>query len=318
MAEATLALDFEGLMKLTAEAAGYGYRATTGDGLSSNAVIEIGLYVESGYRDFINAYDWSFTRPVTTSVLWSAASDAIADATATTIASTTDTFFPTMVGSTITFTVSGNTYLIDGYISSTIVSVTTSPVGEAALAAFTIATTGEYRLPDDFGGLAGDVYFAANDGRWLPIKQTGLADVLRLLQGSTSTSRPTHLAIQPLTMGTTTGQRFAFLVWRIPSSNYTIRYRYQVLPDKLSTGTYPYGGSQHAETIKFSCFAAMELSKLQGQNSYDAKYQQLLRQSIRRDKKFMTASEVGFNRHHGNVLFDRRARNITVGGVSYP
>jgi hypothetical protein len=321
MAESTSALSQTEYMKITSEAAGYGYRATAGDGLTANEVTEITLYVDGGYRDFLNAYDWSFTRPLTTSVLWAAASGTTSGAQTTTLTAAAATFFPTMIGATVTFTVSGSTFVISGYTSSTVVTLTSTAAAEGDAKAFTIATVGEYRLPDNFGGISGDIYYQSNDGRWMPILHVGLSEVMLLLQSTTGTSRPTHIAVSPLEIGTTTGQRFAFLAWRIPNADYTIRYRYQVLADSMGVGEFPYGGSQHAETLKFSCLAQMDRMKFGGSRGFEGMYQKLLAQSIRRDRKFMAPGQVGFSNSgygYGRYGCVPRASNISVGGEFFP
>jgi hypothetical protein len=325
--ESTASLGFESLMAQVAERAGYGLRANQAAGLSVDEEREIQLYVEEGQRDFLLSYEWSFMTPVATSVLW-----ATTDATTTmtvggegnrTITASAATFFPTMVGHTIVST--NGSYLIDGFSSTTVVTVTTDASADTGLA-FQITADGSYRLPDDFGGLIGDVFFQAADGLWKSLSNTGVAELLELLQVSVSTGRPSVCAVDAVAVSGTIGQRFNLLAWRIADTDYTVRYQYQILPDTLVAGGYPYGGARHTETIKYACLAAMERSKFQlpdGPNQ--RQYDRFLRLSIRADQRGNRAGTLGFlvDARPGRGRWGRGrcvplARTVTVGGVAYP
>ncbi|KKN54706.1 hypothetical protein LCGC14_0589750 [marine sediment metagenome] len=322
--ESTASLGFDNLMAIVAERSGYGYRADQAAGLSDAEELEVGLYVEEGQRDFLLSYDWSFMRPVATSVLWATTTATTTMTTGgesdKTITASVATFYPTMVGHTIVST--NGSYVIDGYSSSTVVTVTSDASADSG-EAFQITADGSYRLPDDFGGLIGDVYFQANDGLWLSLSSTGVAELLELLQVSTSTGRPTVCTVEAINVSGLIGQRFDLLTWRIADSNYTVRYQYQVLPDQLVANGYPYGGARHAETIKYACLAAMERSKQQlADGPYQRQYNRFLALSIRADQRGRAGSL--------GLLVDARpgrwrrgnygplARTVTVGGVSYP
>jgi hypothetical protein len=323
--ESTAALKSDNLMALVAERAGYGYRGDQAAGLSAAEETEIELYVAEGYREFLLAYDWSFTKPVATSVLWATTAATTTMAASgegnKTITASAATFYPTMIGHTIVST--NGSYLIDGYVSSTVVIVTAGASADDG-EAFQITANGNYRMPDDFGGLLSDVYFQAGDGRWQPLANTGVAELLELLQVSTGTGRPTVCAIEPAVVSGTIGQRFDLVAWRISDSDYTARYQYQVLPDKLIAGTYPYGGARHAETIKYACLAAMERGKHQLANGpSQVQYSRLLAMSIKADQRGARAQTLGFLVNARPSRWRRGshaplAGTVTVGGISYP
>lgn len=323
--ESTASLKFDNLMAVVAERAGYGFRGDQTAGLSAAEETEVELYVAEGQREFLLSYDWSFTKPVVTSTLWkttlSTTTMTVGGEGNKTITASAATFFPTMVGHTIKST--NASYAIDGYVSSTVVTVTTDASADTTKT-FQITADGSYRLPDDFGGLIGDVYFQANDGLWLPLANTGVAELLQMLQASTATARPTICAVEPLVVTGNIGQRSDLVVFRIPDTDYTVRYQYQVLPDNLVTNVYPYGGARHAETIKYACLSAMERSKHQlPDGPYQRQYQRLLALSIKADQRGARAGSLGF-------LVDARptrwrrgtyyplARTVTVGGTAFP
>ena len=323
--EPTAALGLNNLMALTAERIGYGFRADQAAGLGADEETEVRLYVEEGQRDFMLSYDWSFMKPVATSVLWKTT---LATTTMTvggegnkTITASAATFFPTMIGHTIKST--NASYVIDGYSSSTVVTVTTDASADTG-ETFQITADGNYRLPDDFGGLLGDVYFQANDGLWLPLTNTGVAELLELLQVSTGTARPNVCAIESINVSGTIGQRSDLVVWRIPDADYTIRYQYQVLPDLITAGEFPYGGARHAGTIEYACFAAMERSKFQlVDGPLQRQYNRLLALSIKADQRGARAGSLGFlvnarPSRWRRGTYSPLARTVTVGGTSFP
>lgn len=323
--ESTAALGFGDLMAVVAERAGYGYRTTQAAGLSAEEEIEIGLYVAEGQRDLYLSYDWSFLKPVATSTLWAtttaATTMAVAGEDNATITASAATFYPTMIGHTI---VSMNgSYVISGYMSPTVVTVATDASADDG-EAFQITADGSYRLPDDFGGLLGDVFFQANEGRWIPLANTGVAELLGLLQVSTGTGRPTVCTVESIVTSGAIGQRSNLLVSRIPNSNYTVRYQYQVLSDELAAGGYPYGGARHAETLKYACFAALERGKWRIADGPDQRnYNRLLALSIRADQRGARAGTLGFLVNARPTRWRRgsyypQAGTVTVGGVAYP
>jgi hypothetical protein len=97
-----------------------------------------------------------------------------------------------------------------------------------------------------------------------------------------------------------------------------------VVADKLAADAYPYGGAQHAETIKFACLAAMEKHKFQLVNGpNEVNYRKLLALSRQRDQRGTRAASLGFlvnarPKQWRRGAYAPQARNITVGGVSYP
>lgn len=322
--ESSAALKFDDLMSIVAERAGYGYRRDQNAGLSAAEELEIELYVAEGQRDFLLSYDWGFMEPVATSVFWattkSTTTMTVGGEGARTVTASVATFFPTMVGHTIVST--NGSYVIDGYASSTVVTVTTDASADTGLA-FQITADGIYRLPDDFGGLIGDVYFQAADGLWKPLMSTGIAELLELFQNSTGTARPTVCAIESVNVTGEIGQRSNLWAWRIPDSDYTVRYQYQVLPDKLVASGYPYGGARHAETIKHACLAAMERGKFQlADGPYQRQYNRMLALSIKADQRGARAGSLGFlvnaRPGGGRGSFFPQARTVTVGGVKFP
>ena len=120
------------------------------------------------------------------------------------------------------------------------------------------ATTYNYALPDDFGGMIGDPQYASASSK-RRIVETTVEDLLAMRAMATASGDPSYYAIRHLTApSSTAGQRFEMLLYPTPTSA-AITYRYKVLPPALSSAyVYPYGGAEHAETVLASCLAVDE------------------------------------------------------------
>lgn len=269
MAESTLSLGFTDFMAEVADYLGWG-RDSTLWGAARTA--ELDAMVQSGYRQFLYppvlqgqgaSHRWWFLRPVTTLPTWIDIAVGAATVTggayvapSTPITASTATFYDSMIGKTLVITGVGS-FVVDGYTSSTVISVT-GDASAAAAATFSMDANGDYRAPDDFGGLQGDMTFAADEG-WIPLQLIPEGMVRSYRQHSTGTGRPRYAAHQVLSSAGAIGQRFNFLFWPEPDALYTLSYQYNVLVAKLATAVpYPLGGMQHGETVLQSCLAVAE------------------------------------------------------------
>lgn len=231
------------------------------------------------------------------------------------VTATVAKFFAEMEGATFTYDTSSTGYTILSYQSTTVLYLEGTATGETSGDTFTITATGSYRLPDNFGGLMGDVWFGLNVGSYRPLKNCGVAELMELLQATSSPSRPTKVAEEWLVLGNT-GQRANFLVWTIPDTNYPIKYQMMILPEALVLGNYPYGTAQHAETLKYACFAARELSKTHGHGSDNTEFNRLLGFSVRRDRKHGPRS-LGILKNANPYYRGRDSRRYRSNRVSY-
>jgi hypothetical protein len=328
VAESTLSLTFEDLARSTAFYLGWGRKADAAEGLTAGQVSHVLAANNAGYRKFLGSFEWSFLYPSVSAVLFGTVNGTAEAGLTTTVTATTALFFPTMIGQSIVFDAvagapftAGNSYTITGYTSSTIITVNTTAAADSSRL-FRITPNGQYRLADDFGGVYGNRVRFSNDEGWvkqLTITAEGI--VGGYLQGSTSSARPEYVAFRPLTTDGVTGQRFEMLTWPIPDSNYTVRFRQLVNPNALLTTLYPYGGMQHAETLRLACTSAAEAMFNDGPGAEEAKYQRALADSMRRDQRSIRAATVGIagdsepqdNYHDYYSGID----SVTVGGVSY-
>lgn len=321
MAESNLSLTFNELMEETSFFIGYGRKKDQAAGLSATQEKDVTVQMNSGYRNFLTAFDWSFLKPVTNITVFKTATGTESGSSGKRFKASTASFYSTMVGHSVVVT-SGSTYTFTEYVSTTEMAIEETYASTDDGKAFTITANGANRLPDDFGGILGDMTFQDNEGayRGLPIRSE--VYLRERLQRSTSTGRPEIAAIRPLTTDGDTGQRFDMLVWSVPDADYPVYFRYTVLPNRLTNGKYPYGGMRHGETIKAACIAAAELSRngVKGEKWKD--YAEKLQFSVRDDAKANRAESLGYMGdpfYMTNVRGRARANHVvTVGGVSYP
>lgn len=147
-----------------------------------------------------------------------------------------------------------------------------------------------YDLPDDFGSMREDFYFAADKG-YAPLTQRPPGYVLGRITDSDTSGVPTYYAIRVKSQTGASGTRWELLLYPPPQEAYVLSYRYTVLRDALSS-TYPYpaGGAACREAIIAACLAAAERlfnDVIAMQESY---YQQQLMLAIRYDARTQAKS----------------------------
>lgn len=322
MAESTLSLAFEDLGRSTAFYLGWGRKATAAEGLTAAQAANVLAANNAGMRNFLNAFDWSFKRPRATFTLWSTVTGTAAAGLTTTVTATTAKFYPSMVGHTITF-LSGNSYTITAYTSSTVITVSSTAVADSSTT-FTITATGVYRLPDNFGSMAAtELKFEPDNGDTRVITMTNDGLVTTAWQESTGPSRPTMGGIRPLTTTGATGQRFDLVVSPIPDQTYTITFTYEIHPDALTAGLYPYGGLKYAELIRQFCLASAESMFRENQMAMRNERDRALQVAIADELRNQRADRLGrsyprnHNRNGRYANLEELVTGGTVGGVDY-
>ncbi len=148
-------------------------------------------------------------------------------------------------------------------------------------------------LPADFGFLVGALYFLDDSvSRAMPLEQKNSAKIMQLRQGAPETaSQPRYCAVVgnhgPSVLK---GQRFTLMLWPTPDQEYTVTFRYAVLPEALDPShPFPYGGAAHAETLIQACLAASEqLNGTPGPHS--SHFAECLASSIEYDRRVSAQS----------------------------
>jgi hypothetical protein len=312
MSESTLQITFTDLE--TEVGRFLGYHRTVAN-WSSVQTADLLAILERGLRQFYfpprtksqiasgqQAHRWSFLRPRATLDIWDDLIEADAiTATASyaapvsTVTASAAAFYPSMEEKTLTFVTTGNTYVIDGYTSSTVVTVTGDASAETGV--ITIDSEDVFTLPWDFGGMTGDGKFKYDnaENKLSVIDVCSDVKIGHLRQHSVATGTPYLAAIVPLRTAGAQGQRWGVLFHPPPNDLITLHYRYYLQPDALvdTSAEYPYGGVAHSETILESCLAIAELrEKDSSDTTHQDRFSQLLQGSIDHDRQFGEVIEV--------------------------
>lgn len=328
MAESTLSITFDDLQKEVAFYLGLSRDSTK---WSASELESINSCIKSGLRQFYCpdplpgeriAHDWSFLRPIASFVVWSSleatSTNTVTGATAdggsnTTLTATLPTFVPSMVGSAITLTGVSGEWTILSYTSSTVVKVSGAVPSMSTPRTFSMTASGDYPLPDDFGGIDSPITVLTPELGG-PIPVGGEASIRASRQYQTVTGKPTNAAVVP-DLNDGTGQRFTLMLFPTPEVNYTLQFRYRVLPDALTTGKYAYGGSAHAETVLESCLAVAEKRMNDTLGIHRTEFANRLRASVSRDR-LSAPHNLGYNGDNSDEM-PIPVLNVTFNGVQY-
>lgn len=334
MAESSLSLSYNSLRQEVGFELGFGRTIANWTSDQSSVIDQC---VQSGLRQFYTpptlergrpAHNWSFLRPQATIIIWCSvpvtATNTItgvsADAGAnTTITATLDTFVSTMVGAQIAVTGVTGLWTILSYTDSKTVKVSglVPTITTPTPCTFSITATGNYPMPDEFGGLESELTIETPETTEFPVRFTAESIIRqRRLSASGNTDRPVEVAIVPVRLANpaSAGQRFELQVFPIPDVNYTLRYTYLVLPDAISTSNiYHFGGAQHAETMLQSCLetAARRVNGESGVHA--AKWMERLQASIDIDRR-VGPQRLGFSSSEREVF--TRPIDVKYNGVT--
>ena len=139
----------------------------------------------------------------------------------------------------------------------------------------------------------------------------------------TGVGRPVAVAIVPVKgTGPTQGSRSQLYIYPITDQEYTFQLPYYINPDYLNGAfPFPYGGAQHAETIRSACLAAAEETLDDAPSVWRDRFAAQLQASINVDRR-SKPQMVGYNGDNS----DERGRwrrgdwhgwgSITVNGVA--
>lgn len=125
----------------------------------------------------------------------------------------------------------------------------------------TVAGTSTVTLPDSYGGLDGELTYAAGV-QIFPIRVVNEEEIRRAQQQTSSSSGPPIMCcVRPISADAiSTGQRYQAEFFPTPDAVYVLTYKRNVLPNNISaTYPYPWGGEHHSQTILASCIAAAEM-----------------------------------------------------------
>lgn len=239
-------------------------------------------------------HKWTFLEPIAELVLW----PDVAVSTATIIQSdfdpatetslitaSEDTFYESMVSSSITITGVG-TYVIRSYETARKARVSAN-VRILSAATFSIASENRFALAPYVGGVVGDFWHQSDNG-YKRVAVVPVEEIFATNAQSTGTSGYAQMiGITPTISHGKYRQQFLYAVpYPRPSAVHTLEFksRFTTIPESDTNPFYP-GAAMHAETILASCLAAAELNTARARGPMWEDYQAKLAASISIDRQ---------------------------------
>ena len=212
-----------------------------------------------GYLMFLTERPWRFLSPNKTFTAWAdvaAVAGTTVTSSGTTLTASAATFYPEMIGATIT--IASVAYTIDGYTSTTVVTISSDP--SAVAVTFAITGAGSCRMPDNFFAMIDHFRWATSESYTTPIHERSAAWIRAQWAGDTVTTGPPQFyAIEPITYAAATGLRQQAIFWPIPNSTYSFTYACDLAPAKMTSDSeYPLGGPLHGLSIRQAALAKAE------------------------------------------------------------
>lgn len=180
-------------------------------------------------------------------------------------------------------------------------------------------------LPDDFGGLTGEITLSADGSSWRQLRPYPVGTVYGRQQSLPDTTGcPTVCCVEPV-KGTSAlkSSRQQLRFWPTADQAYTLKVSYSVLPDALDgTRAYAYGGAQHAELLRAACRKAAEETFDDSRAVWAAIFREQLAAAVAQDRR-QKPQRFGYNgdRHPWEDGTPSGGRagfpGVTINGVLY-
>lgn len=143
-----------------------------------------------------------------------------------------------------------------------------------------------YSLPSTLQDLDGPLTYAAGNAPYATVEERTEAFLRERRQNEPSTGYARYFAVRP-TIAATAGTTWELTAWPNWDGIYVLTYRYKVKPGVLTTGDFPLGGSEHAETVLASCLALVDPRK------FREDFMLKLAGSIRMDQREQSPASLG-------------------------
>lgn len=300
MAASGLVKDYTEIARAVASYAGYPYSdvATVDTGVTAWDALQlrnVQTAVRGGYLRFWKSWPWKITRPQATLAAWAdvtgTCTTRVFGSPNTTVSGISFTCYdPEMVGKSLTFTASGNSYTIVSVTSASVLVVSGNASGEGT--AISMDSNGQYRLPDNVVGVDGPLYYPRGTAHVpVPVREQGEVMERRAYD---VTGWPDIAIVTPRLSAGTDNPGWAVFTYPEPSQTFLFTYTAKYLPEPLSDARpYPVGGSMHSDTIEASCIAKFEELFHGGRGPKYAEYLEALETSKRDDATAFASDAIG-------------------------
>ena len=298
------------------------------DALTAGEEATVDRFLNQGLRRFNSpmlagkTHSWSFLKPFTSLTINAAftGSDGVevsydhtggaSELLVTLAGDTWPSWFDATSDEFTTLRIAGVDYYVATWVSTTTLTLSTANnPGENVDATEDFSLHQDnYLLPDDYGNIDGNVTFIQANNAYSTCRRVmpETIEVWRMQGPNIGRNTPSYFAIRPRARSETEGTKQEILFYPAISQASTAQFRYRVRANALSNEDgYPYGASDHSETILAACLAVAEEEGNDGQHGGRWQtYQELLAASIFFDSRFTRAETYG-----------RRRRDPRYGGM---
>lgn len=283
--------------------------------------------IDAGLRQFYSpvsvdssrVHKWSFLSPPYSMSLNAAYSVGTVQITAGVVTLTGGTF-PAWAASGMLM-INGMDYSVATYTNGNSITLTDTSKTFSGLTKYTLHQD-DYALPDNFSSFVGPITFNQVDNSWFRVELIGEGRIryFRQFQGYTglSLNQPWMAAVQPKVMDATLGTRNTLMFWPRVMNTATVTFTYRVRADSLSdTNIYPYGASDHSDTIMASIMACAEMAEEQSRGVYWDNFQRLLQSSIELDASTNRPELLGYNKDDSDLPEAQLGRHWSPSAITY-
>lgn len=192
--------------------------------------------------------------------------------------------------------VAGVSYTVATRTSGSVITLNNTSVSITSGTAYDLVFQG-FELPDDFGGISGDVVFRPEQRNDRYVLRRVSEEHIRTLAATYPTpARPTLFCLSPgyLPSDGSEGPRWSIRFDCPVDEAYVFQYRYTVNPEAMtSADPFPWGGMAHAETFVALALAAADFFINDKIGEAEVNAQKRLKASIESDRLQMAPHRLG-------------------------
>ena len=251
------------------------------------------FYYPVGIAGEKKSHAWSFLYPLAEFELSAAYTDGTITI-ASGVVTGSGTVFPTWADQGDLWVDQGR-YTVASRDSDTQLTLDDTTVAAAAGSGYTLRRH-YYDLPDDFGGMVSDGFTYRRDEQFhLPdITIVSERDIRQIDRAFNNDIYPSIAALIPIPPTATQSSRWKVTFYPLAETQYFVEYRYEAIPPVIdATNDYPYGATEHGETIIASCLDMAE-QKIKGSYDLHQGFLERLTQSVMHDRRSYSVHTLGF------------------------
>lgn len=157
----------------------------------------------------------------------------------------------------------------------------------------TVADTGDYTMPANFGSMLGGTMTYAVTQSQMTVHGTSQGVIDRKRQQDNTAGDPQLFALVPVVGDGTTGQRWLIMLWPTPSAALSLVYQYTAHPNRINQyNRFPLGGMRMSRVIRQACLSEAE-SRTVGRGEQTDLYERMILDAKEDDRMTNVPASLG-------------------------